>query len=195
MAEFGGLAKQMPWYAAVFVIVTMSSIGLPGTNGFIGEFLIITGTFTSTLLNWSHHCQGSGAERMCDNSQIGPLFALLAVSGVVLGAVYMLDVVQKVFFGPSTNPRNKHLDDLNEREWTALAPLIAAIFLVGLFPMYFRDRIDPSVRSFLAVYSAKKDALMAHRGDEAPFMLDQPRRVTPAASPVAPPDRAGTLKP
>ncbi|MFO0606314.1 MAG: NADH-quinone oxidoreductase subunit M [Polyangiales bacterium] len=182
VAEFGGLAKQMPAYAAVFVLVTMSSIGLPGTNGFIGEFLIITGTFASQLLNWSHHCQGAGADRMCDNSQIGPLFALLAVSGVVLGAVYMLDVVQKVFFGPSTNPRNKHLDDLNDREWAGLAPLIAAIFLIGLFPMYFRDRIDPSVRSFLAVYSAKKDALMSHRGDEAPYMLDA-STVTPPPPP------------
>lgn len=182
VAEFGGLAKQMPAYAAVFVLVTMSSIGLPGTNGFIGEFLIIMGTFGSQLLNWSHHCQGAGADRMCDNSQIGPLFALLAVSGVVLGAVYMLDVVQKVFFGPSTNPRNKHLDDLNDREWTGLAPLIAAIFLIGLFPMYFRDRIDPSVRSFLAVYSAKKDALMSHRGDDAPYMLDA-STVTPPPPP------------
>jgi NADH-quinone oxidoreductase subunit M len=155
VAEFGGLAKVMPWYSAIFVLVTMSSIGLPGTNGFIGEFLIITGSFGADLLRWSYHCIGTD----CEVAQIGPWFGLLAVSGVILGAVYMLDVTQKVFFGASTNPKNRDLTDLNSREWTALAPLVLAIFAIGLFPMYFRDRIDPSVRSFLAVYNSKREAL------------------------------------
>ncbi len=173
VAEFGGLAKVMPWYAAIFVIVTMSSVGLPGTNGFIGEFLVITGSFSSDLLNWSHNCSGLGAERQCVNSQIGPLFALLAVSGVILGAVYMLDVTQKVFFGPSTNPRNAHLEDLNPREWRAVLPLVGAIFVIGLFPMFFRDRIDPSVRAFLSVYNSKREALGTRRGEEVPYLLEE----------------------
>jgi NADH-quinone oxidoreductase subunit M len=184
VAEFGGLAKVMPWYAAVFVIVTMSSVGLPGTNGFIGEFLVITGSFMSNLLNWSHHCQGVGADRTCENAQIGPLFALLAASGVVLGAVYMLDVAQKVFFGARTNPRNAHLEDLNTREWRALAPLLAMIFVIGLFPMFFRDRIDPSVRAFLTVYNAKREALVQHRGENTPYLLDAAVVTAPERDPA-----------
>ena len=180
VAEFGGLAKVMPWYAAMFVLVTMSSIGLPGTNGFIGEFLIITGSFSSNLLNWSHHCTGEGLDRTCEIAQIGPFFGLLAVSGVVLGAIYMLDVTQKVFFGPSTNPRNEHLEDLNSREWTGVIPLVAMIFAIGLFPMYFRDRVDPTVRAFLAVYDQKRQALNMRRGATDAFMLEESVLAPPA---------------
>jgi NADH-quinone oxidoreductase subunit M len=180
VAEFGGLARVMPWYSAVFVLVTMSSIGLPGTNGFIGEFLIITGTFGADLLRWSYHCIGTD----CEIAQIGPWFALLAVSGVILGAVYMLDVTQKVFFGPSTNPKNRDLTDLNSREWAGIAPLVVAIFALGLFPMYFRDRIDPSVRSFLAVYNSKREAL--REGGNAhmtPWLLEESATTPPARDP------------
>ncbi len=185
VAEFGGLAKVMPVYAAMFVVVTMSSVGLPGTNGFIGEFLVITGSFASDLLNWSHHCSGAGVDRQCVNSQIGPLFALLAVSGVVLGAVYMLDVVQKVFFGPNSNPRNAHLEDLNTRERRAVIPLIAMIFALGLFPTTFRERIDPSVRSFLTVYNAKREALGSRRAETAPYLLDEATVQPPAGEGAA----------
>jgi NADH-quinone oxidoreductase subunit M len=88
--EFGGLAKVMPVYAALFVIVTMSSVGVPGTNGFVGEFLIIMGTFVSSTL-------GGNAK----------LQAGLASAGVILAAVYMLSVVQRMFFGPLSNPKNQ----------------------------------------------------------------------------------------
>jgi hypothetical protein len=84
----------------------------------------------------------------------------------------MLDVVQKVFFGPSTNPRNAHLQDLNKREWRAVGPLVAMIFAMGLFPMYFRDRVDPTVRAFLSVYNSKREALGTRRGEEVPYLLD-----------------------
>ena len=114
MREFGGLAKVMPIYAAVFVVVTMSSIGVPGTNGFVGEFMVIMGTFVSLPLG-SH----------------GQLQAALATTGVILAAVYMLSLVQKMFFGPLSNPKNKNLPDLNVRETLALAPLIALIFVIG----------------------------------------------------------------
>jgi NADH-quinone oxidoreductase subunit M len=170
----------------MFVLVTMSSIGLPGTNGFIGEFLVITGTFTSNLLNWSHHCSVISGDRVCENSQIGPLFGVLAVSGVILGAIYMLDVVQKVFFGPSNNPRNAHLEDLNDREWRALAPLAVMIFVIGLFPMFFRDRIDPSVRAFISVYNAKREALSSRHNDDVPFMLDESIVRAPERDPAQP---------
>lgn len=192
LGEFGGLAKVMPWYAAVWVLVTMSSIGLPGTNGFVGEFLIMVGTFTAPLLRWSYNCVEGG----CDSAGMGPLFTLLSVSGVVLGAVYMLDVTQKVFFGPAKNPKNEGLPDLAPREWQALLPLILAIFAIGFFPTYFRERIDPSVRTFLSVYNQKREALR-DRGTTAenPWLLEEavlrmPERDTPP--PVATDDAAGS---
>lgn len=133
--EFGGLAKVMPVYAAVFVIVTMSSIGVPGTNGFVGEFMVIMGTFVSLPLG-SH----------------GQLQAVLASAGVILAAVYMLSVVQKMFFGPLSNPKNKGLSDLNVRESVALAPLVVLIFVIGLFPSVFLERTSDSVAAVLERY-------------------------------------------
>jgi len=129
--EFGGLAKVMPIYATLFLIVTFSSIGVPGTNGFVGEFMIITGTFVS--------------ERLANFSGI---HTVGAAAGVILAAVYMLDVVQKVFFGPLSNPKNKHLKDLTVRESLALAPLILMIFVIGFVPGIFLDRIKDSVDMF-----------------------------------------------
>ncbi|MBL8603278.1 MAG: NADH-quinone oxidoreductase subunit M [Myxococcales bacterium] len=184
VAEFGGLAKIMPWYATVFVAVTMSSIGLPGTNGFIGEFLVITGSFSSSLLRWSYRCSSGGD---CDLAQIGPLFSLIAATGVILGAIYMLDVVQKVFFGPATNPKNDHLPDLNRREWAGLAPLLFMIFAMGLFPNYFRSRMDPTVHDFLVVYNAKMDALRDPGGarTRAVMLEEAVIRAPSAAAPAA----------
>ncbi len=110
--EFGGLAKVMPVYAAVFLVVTMASIGVPGTNGFVGEFLVIMGTYTSKNL-----------------ASFAGMQAVAAAFGVILAAVYMLSMVQKVFFGPLSNPKNRGLEDLNTRETLALAPLVIMIFL------------------------------------------------------------------
>jgi len=141
--EFGGIAKVMPVYAAVFLIVTMSSIGVPGTNGFVGEFLVIMGTFVSLPLG-SH----------------GQLQATLAAAGVILAAVYMLSVVQRVFFGPLSNPKNKALPDLNVRESVALAPLIALIFVIGFFPNVFLDRTRAAVASVVQGYQDGRKAYM-----------------------------------
>ncbi len=142
--EFGGLAKVMPIYAAVFVVVTMSSIGVPGTNGFVGEFMVIMGTFVSLPLG-SH----------------GQLQAALATTGVILAAVYMLSLVQKMFFGPLSNPKNKNLPDLNVRETLALAPLIALIFVIGFFPNLFLDRARDSVATVVDGYQEGRKAYMA----------------------------------
>jgi NADH-quinone oxidoreductase subunit M len=125
--EFGGLAKVMPIYAAVFVIMTLSSIGVPGTNGFVGEFMVIIGTFVSGPLG-----------------RHGQLQAVLAALGVILAAVYMLSVVQKMFFGPLSNPKNRGLADLNVRESVALAPLVALVFVIGLFPSLLLSRMTES---------------------------------------------------
>ncbi len=131
ISEFGGLAKVMPVYAAVFIIVTMASIGVPGTNGFVGEFLIIMGTYGSMRLG-----------------KFGGIDAVLAAAGVILAAIYMLGVVQRVFFGPLNNEKNRRLLDLNPRESIALAPLVIMIFVIGLFPSIFLDRSSESVSAF-----------------------------------------------
>lgn len=133
--EFGGLAKVMPVYAAVFIVITMSSIGVPGTNGFVGEFMVIMGSFVSVSL-------GAHAQ----------LQASVAAFGVVLAAVYMLTMVQKVFFGPLDNPANKKLTDLNVRETVALAPLIALVFVIGLFPKLFLEPMQDTVAAVVENY-------------------------------------------
>ncbi len=131
VGEFGGLAKVMPVYATLFVIVTMASIGVPGTNGFIGEFMVIAGTFVSERL-----------------SHFASAHALGAALGVILVAIYMLSMVQKVFFGPLKNPKNKHLNDITPREGLALSPLIIVIFVIGLFPALLLNRMKPAVDAF-----------------------------------------------
>lgn len=125
LEDFGGIAKVMPAYAAVLVVVTLSSIGLPGTNGFIGEFMILLGSFEAK-----------------------PIVAILASSGVVLGAAYMLWMVQRVLFGRITHEENEHLGDLRSREWATLLPMIALIFAIGVAPGIFLRRVAPSVEAW-----------------------------------------------
>ncbi|MBK9263880.1 MAG: NADH-quinone oxidoreductase subunit M [Polyangiaceae bacterium] len=127
--EFGGLAKVMPIYAVVFLIVTFASVGVPGTNGFIGEFLVIMGTYMSERLG-----------------KFAGIHTVGAAAGVILAAVYMLSVVQKMFFGPLTNPKNKHLPDMTVRETLAVAPFVVMIFVIGFFPSIFLDRMKDAVQ-------------------------------------------------
>ena len=138
-SEFGGLAKVMPIYAVIFIIVTMASIGVPGTNAFVGEFMIIMGTYGSQALGPNAAPQAVGA-----------------ALGVILAAVYMLSVVQKVFFGPVTNPKNLKLPDINVRETIAVTPFIALIFVIGLFPNVFLERMSPTVTGIRDNYDAKR---------------------------------------
>jgi NADH-quinone oxidoreductase subunit M len=135
LADFGGLAKAMPIYTTLFVIVTMSSVGLPGTNGFIGEFMILSGAFVSEELSvWER------------------VFAFFAATGVILAAVYMLHAVLKMFWGPLTNKANMGLADINHREAIALAPLVFLIFWMGMFPSSMLDTMRPSVAHFISQY-------------------------------------------
>ena len=162
--ELGGLAKQMPIYAALFLIVTFASIGVPGTNGFVGEFMIIMGTYTSERLNTFSGIHTVGAS-----------------AGVILAAVYMLGMVQKIFFGPLTNPKNKNLPDLTVRETLAVAPLIVMIFVIGFFPSIFLDRTKDAVQleynQFKTVseqsirFGDEKNAQMLPEDDFAPEFL------------------------
>lgn len=115
IAEFGGLAKIMPVCATFFMIVSLSSIGLPGLNGFIGEFLILLGSFRSAFLD-------------------AQAYAIVAASGVILAAVYLLWMYQRVMFGSVTKPANAELKDLSKREWLVLVPIVVCIVWIGVYP-------------------------------------------------------------
>ncbi|MBN1203686.1 MAG: NADH-quinone oxidoreductase subunit M [Myxococcaceae bacterium] len=129
MADYGGIAKVMPVFTASFVIITFSSVAVPGTNGFVGEFLVLLGTFKSNL---------------------SLVFGVLAATGVILGAAYMLWMVQKVFFGSLTHRENQFLQDLNLREFSTVAPFLALVLVMGLQPQPFLDRLAPSTDRFIA---------------------------------------------
>ncbi|MCP4548286.1 MAG: NADH-quinone oxidoreductase subunit M [bacterium] len=126
ISDFGGLAKVMPLYTLFFLITTLSSIGLPGLNGFVGEFLILLGTF-----------------------QVSKLATIFAATGVILGAIYMLRLVQQVFFGTIRHEENRNLGDLVPREIIIIVPLIILMFWIGLYPRPFIERIEPSVNHLL----------------------------------------------
>jgi len=166
--EFGGLAKVMPIYAALFVVVTMSSIGVPGTNGFVGEFMVIMGTFTSSAL-------ASRSAETVRNFAVQQ--GAIASFGVVLAAVYMLSVTQKMFFGPLNNEKNRRLNDVNVRETVALAPLIALIFVIGLFPNIFLSRMTETTESLIQRYREARAAYQARPVDASPELA--PRRGGP----------------
>jgi len=137
--EYGGIAKVMPKFAILFMIATLASVGLPGTNGFVGEFLILIGTFGGDLnglsdgWSWNFHST----------------LAVLAATGVVLGAVYMLWSYQRVFFGKINKAENMNLKDVTTTELTFAAPIVALIFLLGVAPGWFLSRTEDAVREGL----------------------------------------------
>lgn len=135
MDDFGGLWRVMPVYAALTLIVTLSSMGLPGLNGFVGEFTILLGSFGSVAIGsrW---------------------FAGLAAIGVILAAIYLLYMFQKLFLGPLDKEENKILKDLTWREVITLAPLIVLIFWIGLYPKPFFDLMSPAVNQLVSTLQA-----------------------------------------
>jgi len=130
LIEFGGIAKSMPVLAALFVIITFSSIAVPGTNGFIGEFLVLLGSFKST--------------------HISMWLGVFAATGVILSASYMLWMVQRVFFGPLVQVENARLHDLNVRELATALPFVVMVLVMGVFPGVFLDRLQLSTQRYVA---------------------------------------------
>jgi NADH-quinone oxidoreductase subunit M len=126
IADFGGLAKVMPAFAAVLTLVSLSSIGLPGTNGFVGEFLVLLGTFRTH-----------------------PWAATIAATGVIFAAAYLLWALQRVIYQKVDRPENLKLPDLSPRELLVLAPLIACILWIGIYPAPILRRIEPSARALV----------------------------------------------
>ena len=140
IAEYGGLSKIMPMYAAVFLIMTMSSIGLPTLNGFIGEILILQGVFV-----------------------VNKIWAAVAAAGIVLGAAYMLWLYQRTMFGKIDNPKNERLPDLSLREFATFAPLIVLAVWIGLYPSPFLRRLETSVSHVMS----RVDTAYAPRNTQA----------------------------
>jgi NADH-quinone oxidoreductase subunit M len=126
IADYGGLASVMPLYAGVFLFMAFASIGLPGLNGFIGEFKILLGSYLAF-----------------------PVMAILAASGVVLAAIYLLWAYERMFTGPITNEANTSLKDLNAREITILVPIALLIVLLGIYPKPALERIEPAVENII----------------------------------------------
>ncbi len=126
IADYGGLAKQMPMYATLFLIAALSSMGLPALNGFIGEFTILLGVANSTAY-------GTMA------------YAVIAALGIVLGAAYLLWLYQRVFWGPLDNPANATLTDVNRREFGMMIALIALMVWIGIYPKPIFDIMEKPV--------------------------------------------------
>jgi NADH-quinone oxidoreductase subunit M len=143
IADYGGLAKSVPVLAGVFLVVALSSIGLPGLNGFVGEFLILLGTFFT--YRW---------------------WVVPAAFGVVLAAIYLLWAYQRVFHGEVTHEENRKLPDLSWREIAMLAPVVGLIVFIGMYPKPFLDRIEPSVDRLVGqMTDSSVTSLTAESGD------------------------------
>ncbi|ROL56751.1 NADH-quinone oxidoreductase subunit M [Bacteroidetes/Chlorobi group bacterium Naka2016] len=137
MAEYGGIARVMPAFTVFFGVAMLASVGLPGLNGFVGEFLSLLGAFKSPVLNsyW---------------------YTIIGATGVIFAAVYLLTMFQKVVFGPLTNPANHSLKDINRREWAYLVPIVIMMVWIGIYPKFFLNYSEPTVKNVVnKVYQQK----------------------------------------
>jgi NADH-quinone oxidoreductase subunit M len=132
ISEFGGLWKVMPAFSALFLVVVLSSLGLPGLNGFVGEFLVLVGAF-----------------------QVNRGVAAVATTGIIFAAVYLLWMYQRVIFGEVTLEENRRLGDLTPREWALLAPVLALIVWIGVYPAAFTGKTEATVAALLAQVESK----------------------------------------
>lgn len=141
IADYGGILKTIPIYGSLFLVICLSSIGLPGLNGFIGEFMILIGTFKSALL-------------------ANNIYAILGTTGVVLSAVYLLWMYQRVLLGPITKEENKTIPDLNFREIFVASLFLIFIVWIGVYPNTFLSKSEASVKRVIeTVETAKKNLL------------------------------------
>src|SRR6266849_4278546 len=138
IADFGGLWKVVPALSVLFLIVCLSSLGLPGLNGFVGEFLILVGAF-----------------------QVNRLAAVLATAGIIFAAVYLLWMYQRVVFGPVTREENRRLADLSAREWVILGPVVALIIWIGVYPVPLTSKTEASVQALITQVQTKAAAAAA----------------------------------
>jgi NADH-quinone oxidoreductase subunit M len=123
---YGGIARAVPLFAALLTIVTLSSIGVPGTNGFVGEFLVLLGAFRTQ-----------------------PVLSVIAATAVIFAAAYLLWAIQRILFNPLDKPENAHIPDLNRRELALMAPLIAGIIWLGVYPTPVLKRMEVAAQRFV----------------------------------------------
>jgi NADH-quinone oxidoreductase subunit M len=169
LSEFGGLAKVMPWFTAFFMLAMLGSVGLPGLVGFVGEFLILVGTYTH------------GGLMLYDV----PVLLIVAATGVVLGAVYLLHLFQKMMFGKVTHAANEALHDLTLREALVFLPVLMLIVGMGLYPKPFIERIDPTSKAAVESFTHKRCvSIVASNAGRAVLASD----VTDAESACAEPE-------
>ncbi len=141
IADYGGLARVMPVFAGFFLFIAFASIGLPGLNGFIGEFLVLVGSYLSL-----------------------PVWAIVAASGVVLAAVYLLWAYERMFTGPIDKPENEKLLDLDLREKLILVPIAVLVVFLGVYPKPALDRVEPAVIDILDRIEATTDYVVPDHG-------------------------------
>jgi NADH-quinone oxidoreductase subunit M len=142
LADYGGLGGVMPVYCTLFIIAVLSSVGLPGLNGFVGEFLILSGSFKTQ-----------------------PRATILATTGVILAAIYLLWLVQKVFFGPITNDENRNVKEIAWNEIAAMVPLVVLMVWIGVHPNTFLRKMTPSVQQLLTTVQNRGGSVMLSRRD------------------------------
>ena len=162
ISEFGGLKSVMPRLVAAFLIITLASIALPLTNGFIGEFLILIGAFK---WNWK--------------------LAAFATTGVILSAVYMLWMFQRVNYGPVTNPKNRALPDLTAREWVLMVPTVAMCIFMGVFPNVFLRPMEPSVNRVIERVHSRSGAQVGAAPSSPTLRVRDARATSAAGAPAA----------
>jgi NADH-quinone oxidoreductase subunit M len=163
ISEFGGLKAVMPWFSALFLWICLSSLAVPGFNGFVGEFLILVGTWPSS-----------------------PVLASVAVLGIVLAAGYILWMVQRVLYGEVTHPENALLRDLSAREAVILVPLAVLALFMGLASPLFTRTIEPTVAALVQdvrIRAGAGGARTAHTGANAAPPASVPAPVPPGGRP------------
>ena len=138
IADFGGLWAVVPAFSAVFLLAVLSSVGLPGLNGFVGEFLILVGAF-----------------------QVNRTLAVLATTGIVFAAVYLLWMYQRVIFGELTHEENRTLTDMSPREWALMVPVMVFIVWIGVYPIAFTGKMEATVDALIAQVQSKASVAMA----------------------------------
>lgn len=138
ISAYGGIARVVPLFSAILVFVSLSSIGVPGTNGFVGEFLVLIGSYRTT-----------------------PILSVIAASSVIIAAAYMLWAVQRILFNPLDKPENEHIPDMNRRELLLMAPLLAGIIWLGVYPAPVLRRLQPSAEHFVRTVELRASAANA----------------------------------
>ncbi len=140
--SYGGLARVMPLFSAILVIVTFSAIGVPGTNGFIGEFLVLLGSFRTF-----------------------PIYSVVAATSVIFAAAYLLWAIQRILFNPLDKPENEHVPDLNRRELLLMAPLLAGIIWLGVYPAPVLRRMQPAAEQFVRTVESRAAMAATYAAD------------------------------